>query len=96
MYKEIHYRIKRYLFYLHVSISLTMIVNIELMQRKSISSQSLIALFLRPFQVKQMQRHITALQLCQCLGCQVNSSKDDKIHLAKELVERHKQGIKFG
>ena len=34
MYKEIHYRIKRYLFYLHVSISLAMIVNIELMQRK--------------------------------------------------------------
>ena len=49
-----------------------------------------------PFQAKQMQRHITALQLCRCLGNHESLTKEEKLELAKELIDRHKHGLQFG
>ncbi|XP_052801736.1 N-alpha-acetyltransferase 25, NatB auxiliary subunit-like [Mya arenaria] len=46
--------------------------------------------------VKQMQRHITSLQLCRCLGCHENLTKEGKLSFAHELVQRHNHGIQFG
>ncbi|KAL4223710.1 N-alpha-acetyltransferase 25 [Mactra antiquata] len=46
--------------------------------------------------IKQMQRHITCLQLCRCMSAHVKLTKDEKLELARELVDRHKNGLKFG
>ena len=43
-----------------------------------------------------MQRHLTALQLNHFLGSHDKLSKEEKIDLARELIERHKHGLEFG
>ena len=43
-----------------------------------------------------MQRHITVLQLNHFLGSHDKLTKEEKIELAKELIERRKSGLSFG
>ena len=43
-----------------------------------------------------MQRHITVLQINHFLGSHDKLSRDEKVDLAKELIDRHKYGLLFG
>ncbi|XP_070572285.1 N-alpha-acetyltransferase 25, NatB auxiliary subunit-like [Ptychodera flava] len=45
---------------------------------------------------KQLQRHLTYLQSCRYLGLHLKMSAEEKITLSKELLSRHKEGMKFG
>ncbi|KAJ8312970.1 hypothetical protein KUTeg_010343 [Tegillarca granosa] len=49
-----------------------------------------------PLDAKQMQRHLTILQLKRYLGMYDKCSVEEKISLAKELLDRYKHGLQFG
>jgi hypothetical protein len=46
-------------------------------------------------QVRQMQEHISSLQLSRCVGCHVDLSVTDKLALASSLLQYYDHGRTF-
>lgn len=56
---------------------------------------SSVTMFVLILQVRQMQEHISSLQLSRCVGCHVDLSVADKLALASSLLQFYDHGHSF-